>query len=226
MPAGFQVLQRRRSVDAALASRFGTIPVANISDSMQRLCGSGPALRPMHRGGVLCGPAVTVRTRPGDNLLIHMALNLAVEGDVIVVDGGGDLTHALVGERMLAYCVAKKFAGVVINGAVRDHAWIKAQELPVYAAGISHRGPYKDGPGEINVPISIGGMVIEPGDLIVGDDDGLVCVPHAQAEAIFELASLKHQTELSTFDAIGKTDNDAAGYRKKLLALGCSFEDT
>src|SRR6478609_1801089 len=102
MSAGFQVLKRRRSVPTALAGRFAAIPVANISDSMQRLCGSGPTLRPMHGGGVLCGPAVTVKTRPGDNLLIHMALNLAVEGDVLVIDGGGDLTNALIGERMLA----------------------------------------------------------------------------------------------------------------------------
>jgi RraA family protein len=225
MPAGFQVLKRQRCVSAALAARFSAIPVANVSDSMHRLCGSGPALRPIHSGGGLCGPAVTVKTRPGDNLLIHMALNLAVEGDVIVVDGGGDLTNALVGERMLAYCVAKKFAGVVINGAVRDHGWIKAQPLPVFAAGISHRGPYKDGPGEINVQISIGGMVIQPGDLIVGDDDGIVAVPFAQAEAIYDLAAAKHQKELSTFDAIGKSDNDATGYRKKLLALGCTFEE-
>jgi len=225
MPSGFQVLKRRRSVSAAIVTRFSAIPVANISDSMQRLSGSGPALRPMHRAGGLCGPALTVRTRPGDNLLVHMALNLAVEGDVIVVDGGGDLTNALIGERMLAYCIAKKFGGIVINGAIRDSGWIRAQSFPVFAAGVSHRGPYKDGPGEINVPVSLGGMVIEPGDLIVGDDDGLVSVPFAQAEAICELSAAKQQKEASTFADIGKTDNDALGYRKKLLALGCTFEE-
>jgi regulator of RNase E activity RraA len=225
MPTGFQVLKRSRSVPAALAARFSTIPVANISDSMQRLSAGGAALRPMHAGGVLCGPALTVKTRPGDNLLIHMAMNLAVEGDVIVVDAGGDLTNALIGERMLAYCIAKKFAGVVINGAVRDSAWIRAQTFPVFAAGVTHRGPYKDGPGEINVPVCIGGMVIEPGDLIVGDDDGLVSVPFSQAEAIYERAATKHQSESSTFANIGKTDNNAEGYKKKLLSLGCTFEE-
>jgi regulator of RNase E activity RraA len=177
MPTGFQVPKRKRSVSAALAAQFSAIPVANISDSMQRRSGSGPSLRPMHRDGGPCGPAVTVRTRPSDNLMIHIALNLAVEGNVIVGDGGGDLTNALIGERMMAHCIAKKFAGIVINGAIRDSGWIRAQDLAVFAASGSHRGPYKDGPGEINVPGSLGGMVVEPGDLIVGDDDGLVSVP-------------------------------------------------
>jgi RraA family protein len=225
MPAGFQVLKRRRAVDASTADAFRGIPVANISDSMQRLVAGGSRLRPLHGGGVLCGPAVTVKTRPGDNLMVHMALNLATEGDVIVVDAGGDLTNSIVGERMLAYCVAKKFAGVVINGAVRDSAWIRAQSLPVYAAGVSHRGPYKDGPGEINVPVAIDGMVIEPGDLIVGDEDGFVSIPFADAAAVLQLSQAKFKSETETFAAIGKTDNNEQSYRKKLLALGCSFED-
>jgi regulator of RNase E activity RraA len=192
---------------------------------MHRLVAGGAALRPLHQGGILCGPAVTVKTRPGDNLMLHMALNLAVAGDVIVVDAGGDLTNSLIGERMLAYCVAKKFAGVIVNGAVRDYGWIRAQPFPVYAAGVSHRGPYKDGPGEINVPISINGMMIEPGDVVVGDEDGFVSIPYAQAEAVCELAALKARNEAATFADIGKGDNNAQGYRKKLLDLGCSFED-
>jgi len=225
MPTGFQVLKRKRHVDAALADKFRGIPVANISDSMNRLSAGGPRLRPLHSGGVLCGPAVTVKTRPGDNLMVHMALNLAVEGDVIVVDAGGDLTNAIIGERMLAYCVAKKFAGIVINGAVRDYGWIKAQAFPVYAAGITHRGPYKDGPGEINVPLALDGMVIEPGDLVVGDEDGLVSIPFAQAQELALKAAAKFKSESDTFAAIGRGDNNAAVYRKKLLDLGCTFEE-
>ncbi len=178
----------------------------------------------MHREGVLCGPAVTIRTRPGDNLMVHMALNLAQAGDVLVVDAGGDLTNAIVGERMLAYCQAKKFAGIVIDGAVRDLSYIKQHTFPVYAAGVTHRGPYKDGPGEINVPVAIDGMVIEPGDLIVGDEDGLLCIPFAEAEGILALATKKHRSEVDTFGDIGKGDNDSARYRAKLEGLGCTFE--
>lgn len=224
MGVGFQVLKRKRAVSEDEVEAFRAIPVANVSDSMNRLAGGGPRLRPLHQGGVMCGPAITVRTRPGDNLMVHMALNLAREGDVIVVDAGGDLTNAIVGERMLAYCVAKQFAGIVINGAVRDYGWIKAQSLPVFAAGVTHRGPYKNGPGEINVPISIDGMVIEPGDLVIGDDDGFVSVPFDDCETVLGLARAKFKQESDTFADIGKSDNDEAGYRKKLLALGCSFE--
>jgi regulator of RNase E activity RraA len=166
-----------------------------------------------------------VKTRPGDNLMTHMALNLAREGDVIVVDAGADLTNAIIGERMIAYCVAKKFAGIVINGAVRDSAWIKAHNFPVYAAGVTHRGPYKDGPGEINVPVAFDGMVIEPGDLVVGDDDGLVCVPYDQTQEIYEKALAKFNYETETFPEIGKADNDFAGYSSKLKLLGCYFEE-
>jgi len=225
MPIGFRVLKRKQVVAPELVEQFRAIPVANISDSMSRLTAGGPTLRPLHAGGVLCGPALTVKCRPGDNLMVHMALNLAVEGDVIVVDAGGDLTNAIIGERMLSYCVAKKFAGVVINGAVRDCAWIKSNPFPVYAAGVTHRGPYKDGPGEINVPIAFDGMVIEPGDLIVGDDDGLLCVPIRDAAAICTAAKAKHQSELDTFGAIGKGDNNRARYMKQLLDLGCEFEE-
>lgn len=225
MPAGFQVLKRRQAVAPDLVARFRKIPVANISDSMSRMPAGGPALRPLHREGVLCGPAVTVKTRPGDNLLVHMALNLAQPGDVIVVDAGGGLTNAIIGERMLTYCVAKQFAGVVIQGAVRDLGWIRRMDFPVYAAGVTHRGPYKDGPGEINVPIGFGGMVIEPGDLIVGDEDGVISIPFAAAEEVCLAAEKKCKMESDTFDGIGMSDNNAAGYRAKLEELGCSFEE-
>jgi len=221
----FCVNQRRRQVPAELVERFRSLPVANISDSMSRMTAAGPRLRPLHAGGVLCGPAITVKTRPGDNLMLHMALNCAAAGDVIVVDAGGDLTNAITGERMLAYCVAKKFGGVVINGAVRDYGWIRSQAFPVFAAGVTHRGPYKDGPGSINVPIALDGMVIEPGDLIVGDEDGLVCVPFAQAASIVELAAAKHKSESDTFASIGKADNNKSAYVKKLRELGCVFEE-
>ena len=225
MQPGFQVLKRRHAVSREWVDKFASIPVANISDSMSRLTSGGSTLRPLHAGGVLCGPAVTVKTAPGDNLMTHMALNLAVEGDVIVVDAGGALTNAIIGERMLAYCVAKRFAGIVIHGAVRDYGWIRQQSFPVYACGVTHQGPYKNGPGEINTPVSIAGMVIAPGDLVVGDEDGLVCVPLNAVEALHVKAAAKFKHESETFAAIGKGDNDAAGYRAKLLKLGCYVED-
>ena len=162
---GFQICQRTRKVSADIVAKFRELPVANISDSMSRITAGGPRLRPIHAGGVLAGPAFTVKTRPGDNLMVHKALDLAEPGDIVVVDGGGDLTNSLIGEMMTAHAQQRGIAGIVIYGAIRDYDTLHAGNYPIFAAGVTHRGPYKDGPGEINVPIAIDGMVIAPGDL-------------------------------------------------------------
>jgi RraA family protein len=224
MAVGFRVLKRRRKVDAQWAEKYRNLPVANVSDSMSRMTAGGARLRPYHSGGAMAGPALTVRTAPGDNLMVHWALNIAEKGDIIVVDAGGELTNSLIGERMLAYCQAKGFGGIVINGAVRDVGYIKKHDFPVYAAGVTHRGPYKNGPGEINVPIALDGMAIAPGDLVVGDEDGLLCIPYDDVEAVYQLAREKHEMETRTFKDIGKGDNNRAQYEKTLKSLGCEFE--
>src|SRR3712207_2109869 len=132
MAAGFRILSRARAVGPDVVARFRELPVANVSDSMSRMTAGGARLRPMHAGGVLAGPALTVKTRPGDNLMVHKAIGLAEPGDVIVVDAGGDLTTALIGELMLAQMVKRRLAGIVINGAIRDSAAIRAQDFPVF----------------------------------------------------------------------------------------------
>jgi regulator of RNase E activity RraA len=197
-----RLLEPVRRASAEHVAKFAELPVACISDVMLRTEAGGPRLRPMHAGGVLCGPAFTVKTRPGDNLLIHKAIDMAKPGDVLVIDGGGDLTNSLMGEMMLAYCEKRGFAGVIANGAIRDSAFVKAHAFPVFAAGVTHRGPYKNGPGAMNVPIAIDGMVIEPGDLVVGDDDGLVSVPFAMLDTVYANASKKAATEAKQLEAI------------------------
>jgi RraA family protein len=178
-----------------LIAAFREAPTCIISDNLARLPGA-VGLRPFHRGGRLVGTAFTVRTRPGDNLAIHQALELVGPGDVIVVDGGGDETRALVGEIMKNIAQWRKAEGYVIDGAIRDVAAFAADDFPCYARAAIHRGPYKNGPGEINVPVAIGGMTVNPGDIIVGDADGLVAVPQDMAERI--LASAKSILEKET----------------------------
>ncbi|MGY2046730.1 RraA family protein [Methylobacterium sp. JK268] len=221
MSIGFKIHPRARTVDAATIEKFRSIAVANISDSMNRMVHGGPRLRPLHASGVLAGAALTVKTRPGDNLMVHAALNRAKPGDVLVIDAGGDLSNALMGELMLAHAQQIGVTGVVLNGAVRDSAWIRANALPVYAAGITHRGPYKDGPGEVNVAIALDGMVIEPGDLIVGDDDGVVCVPFALTEAVYAAAHKKQQGEEGTMAAIRAGTVDRSWVERALREAGC-----
>ena len=217
---GFQIATRTRKVDAGIVEKFRTIPVANISDSMSRITAGGARLRPMHAGGVLAGPAFTVKTRPGDNLMIHKALDLAEPGDVLVVDGGGDLTNALIGEMMVAHAQKRGIAGLVMNGSIRDYDSIHAGTYPVFAAGVTHRGPYKDGPGEINVSIAIDGMVIEPGDLVIGDGDGLLCVPFAQVDDVYKAAKAKNDAENKQITAIREGKSDRAWVDATLKKLG------
>ena len=221
MSIGFKIHQRARTVDAATVEKFKGIAVANISDSMNRMAHGGPRLRPMHARGVLAGVALTVKQRPGDNLMIHAALNRAKPGDVIVVDAGGDLTNALMGELMFSQAQAIGVAGVVINGAIRDSGWTRASALPVYAAGVTHRGPYKNGPGEVNGTIALDGMIIEPGDLIVGDDDGIVCVPFALTEEVYAAADKKQRGEEQTMAAIRAGTVDRSWVERALKDAGC-----
>ena len=217
---GFQIAKRTRKVDAETVSRFLALPVANISDSMSRMTAGGARLRPMHGSGPLAGPALTVKTRPGDNLMIHKALDIAEPGDVIVVDGGGDLTNALIGEMMTAHAQKRGIAGMVLNGSIRDYDSIHAGTFPVFAAGVTHRGPYKDGPGEINVAIAIDGMVIEPGDLIVGDGDGFLCIPYAQTAEVYKAAKAKNDAENKQITAIREGTSDRAWVDATLKKLG------
>ncbi|WP_133859508.1 MULTISPECIES: RraA family protein [Pseudomonas] len=223
MTIGFRVLNAQRKVAAEWVARYREVPVANVSDSMNRMTAGGSRLRPMHRQGVLAGPALTVKARPGDNLMLHYALDIAEPGDVIVVDAGGDLTNALIGEMMVAYALKRGVAGIVINGAIRDAANIGSGDFPLFAAGISHRGPYKDGPGEINVPIAIDGMVIEPGDLIIGDDDGLLCVPYDQVAEVYDRASAKHAAEEKQMRQIAEGTNDRSWVLESLKKKGCAL---
>ncbi|MGY4420850.1 RraA family protein [Bradyrhizobium sp. JR6.1] len=185
----------------SLIEGFRSAPTSVISDNLGRLPGS-VGLRPFHRGGKLVGTAFTVRTRPGDNLAIHRALEMVGPGDVIVVDGGGDETRALVGEIMKNIAQWRKAEGYVIDGAIRDVAAFATSDFPCFARAVIHRGPYKNGPGEINVPVSVGGCVISPGDFVVGDEDGVVSFPAATATSLLEAVQSQILREEETLKAI------------------------
>jgi regulator of RNase E activity RraA len=223
MTIGFRIRKNTRKVGAEIVDKFRAIPVANVSDSMSRMTATGPRLRPMHRSGPLAGPALTVKSRPGDNLMLHKALDMAEPGDVIVVDAGGELTNSLFGELMLSYAVKRGVAGLVIEGAIRDAQALYERNVPVFAAGVTHRGPYKDGPGEIGFPIAIDGMLIEPGDLILGDWDGLVAVPYADVETVYKAAKAKNDAETKQMLAIEAGTNDRSWVDQTLDRLGCEY---
>jgi len=200
---GFRILPRI-DTNRALVALFEGIPASIISDNLSRLTGTW-GLSPMHRPGTaLLGTALTVRVRSGDNLMIHKALQLGRPGDVLVIDGNGCVDRALMGEIMKNVAMARGFAGVVLDGAIRDSAAFREDGFPCYARGVCHRGPYKDGPGEINVPVSISGMVVQPGDIVVGDDDGVVFIAPHEAEAVAAASRHKLTEEATTMDAIAR----------------------
>jgi len=218
---GFKIHPRpASSLSDALMVRYKGYPVANVSDAMSRTTGAW-ALRPFHRReGVMVGRALTVRTRPGDNLMVHKAIDISGPGDVIVVDAGGVGPNAIIGEIMLALAIARGAAGFVIDGLIRDSDTIGENTLPVYARGASHRGPYKDGPGELHVPVTIDGMVVRPGDLVLGDGDGLLVVQSEEAEDIATRVEAIQRTEADVLKSIAEGRADRAWVDKTLRAKG------
>ena len=189
------------SVDAAVLDAFREFATPAISDNLDRMPGI-VGLRPFHRTGKLVGTALTVQVRAGDNLAIHQALNEARPGDVIVVDGGGDVTRALVGDIMKAIAENKGAAGYVIDGAIRDSGAFMTSDFPCYARAAIHRGPYKVGPGAINGPVCIGGWTVNPGDVVVGDEDGVVTFPPAIAPALIEAVRAQEERETEVLKMI------------------------
>ena len=194
---------RGPSPDPALLDRCRALPTSILSDSMARtggVCGVHPV--PGGHWPRVAGPALTVRTRPGDNLVVHRALDLARPGDVLVVDGGGALDRAVLGELMARYAAARGLAALVVDGAVRDVEGLAAGTLPVFARGINHVGPYKDGPGEIGGPVHAGGTVVRAGDVVVGDTDGVVVLPHERAAEVVAAGEEQARAEERAFAQI------------------------
>jgi regulator of RNase E activity RraA len=222
---GFRILPITRKVDRKLVEQFRNVVTPHISDNLNRIHAIGSELRPYHKEGKLIGTAITVKTRPGDNLLVHKAIDLADAGDVIVVDAGGDTTNAIVGEIMMSLARKKGISGFVIDGAIRDLAAFQNGDFPVYAKGVTHRGPYKDGPGEINGPISVDGMLVNPGDLIIGDEDGLAVVPFEFAEEVLHKVKAQEDREREILESIENGTVDRSWVDETLREKGCEFND-
>lgn len=180
---------------AELLDGFRTAATATISDNLERLP-AAVGLRPFHRvTGTMVGRALTVKVAAGSNLFIYKALDLVRPGDVVVVDGGGDPSRALIGEIMAALAASRKAAGFVIDGAIRDSGAIGAGDFPVFARAAIHLGPYKSGPGTINQPVSVGGLIINPGDIVVGDADGIVAFPMQGADRLLQNVRAQERRE-------------------------------
>ncbi|WP_144671523.1 methyltransferase [Arthrobacter sp. U41] len=182
--------------------RLAKLPAANIGDAMDRLGVADSAIQAIWPGARLAGPAFTVWTRPGDNQGIHRALELARPGDVIVVCGGGDESRALLGELIGERAINLGIAGFALDGAARDAEALGEIGMPVFARAITPAGPYKNGPSRLGTPISFGGVPVLPGDIIIGDSDGIVVIPREQAASVADAAEAVFDDETNRRRAI------------------------
>jgi RraA family protein len=226
MAVGLRVFMNPERVDAETIEAFRELPGSNVADCMGRMSGMHSEIKRLSKNGFkMVGSALTVKVRPGDNLMLHKALDMAQEGDVIVVSNGGDRSHSLMGEIMVRHAEFRKLGGIVLDGPIRDIDTIRNLEIPIYATGTTPAGPYKEGPGEINVNITCGGVSLNPGDLVIGDDDGVVVVPREDLEEVLKSSiefNKKDQSKIVESMA-GKLNRSWVD--KSLAEKGCEYID-
>lgn len=184
-----------------IVEMFRGLPSSNINDEMNRLYCMHDYMKLLNpaKAKSLLGTAITVKAPIGDNLFFHQALDMAQPGDIIVVDGASGCNRSLAGEIMMRFAAKKGLAGIVVDGCLRDLDGIELLDMPIYAKGVTPQGPWKFGPGEVNVPIACGGQVVFPGDILVGDKDGIVVIRRQDAKAVAEVATKKKASEDKTF---------------------------
>jgi len=226
MPVGCRIKRNIVRPDRALVEAFRGIPVANIDDCMGRLASVDAKLEPMNHSPLL-GTAFTVRCPAGDNLMFHKALDMAQPGDVLVIAAGGSTSRALCGEIMATYARSRGLAGFIIDGCVRDRDELaQFTDFAIYARGVVPNGPYKNGPGEINFPVSVGGQVIRPGDILVGDGDSVLVVKPEDAEQVAKDAAAVQKKEQGQIEGILSGKGFPRPFVEQVLAqIGVEYVD-
>ncbi|MDR1657291.1 MAG: RraA family protein [Deltaproteobacteria bacterium] len=222
---GFRIKTNFTRPPAELVQSFAGLPVANIGDNMNRLSCMNSRIIPLNQAPLI-GCAFTVKVRAGDNLLFHKAIDLAQPGDVIVIDAQGEHSYSIFGELMVQWCRKRGLNGLVADGCIRDSDYMRRlTDFPVYAVGINPNGPLKEGGGEINFPIMCGGIVVKPGDIIVGDADGVVVIDSVDAPEIARKAKSQNEKENQIMEGIEHLKWDRAWVDAVLKAKGCEFVD-
>lgn len=219
MAVGFRIYKNIERVPKEIMALYNGLPVANIADNMGRLYCVDAAIKPYGKKSMI-GPALTVKVPAGDNLMFHKAIDMAEPGDIIVVSAEGCASRSLCGALMAIAAKAKGIGGFLIDGYIRDAHDIEKLDFPVYARGVQPNGPYKNGPGEINVPVAIGGQVVMPGDLVVADAEGIVIVPKADAAALAPLAAKVLDSETKKAVVYEQKGPDCAKYNAMLEQKG------
>lgn len=183
---GFRIKTGMRRPSAATLARYRGYGTPDVSDLLNRLYAMDGAIKNLVNDAPLCGPALTVKLYPGDNLMLHKALDVAQPGDVVVVDSSMNTTTAVIGDLVASKARHRGIAGVIVDGLVRDLEGVREVGLPIYARGTTPKGPLHRGPGELGYPVACGGLVVNPGDIVVADGSGIVVVRLDFAEELLE----------------------------------------
>lgn len=211
--------------DRGIADALAALGSATVHEAMGRIGYVGPRIRPIQQDAAISGTAITVLTAPGDNLMIHAAIEQAQEGDVIVVVPVSDSAYGFIGELMATQMQARGVRGYVTSGGVRDTGELRAMGFPVWTAHISSEGTVKDTAGSVNVPVVLGSVVVHPGDVVVADDDGVTIVPRLRAAATLEAAQARAAKEAANRIryAAGEISMDLNALRPVLDGLGVRY---
>ncbi|MEA4962579.1 4-carboxy-4-hydroxy-2-oxoadipate aldolase/oxaloacetate decarboxylase [Lutispora sp.] len=223
----YMINKSNRKASQELINEFSKFGVALIADSMGRYGAMKPYIKPIAYGRKMKGRAVTVQTYRSDNLMLHVALEMAQKGDVLVVDAGEITNAGLWGDLMTQMACIKGLNGVVTDGAVRDIEELIKSGLPIYSKSISPLGGFKSAGGSVNIRISCGGVVVLPGDIIIGDDDGVVVIPLEKAEEVLELckSNKKKENAISKKMKQGITLFEQLGLPEQLGKLGLAIPE-
>ena len=221
------VVRHVRRADPDVVAGLGAAGTATVHEAIGRRGFVGPEIRPIQQGVRLAGSAVTVSCHPGDNLMIHAAVEVCEEGDVLVVTNTAPSTHGMFGELLACSLMARRVRGLVIDAGVRDTLELRQLGFPVWSRHVSCQGTVKASPGSVNVPVVLGGVVITPGDVICADDDGVVAVPGDEADWALEQSTARIAKEAATRVrlAAGELGLDLYGLRDKLAELGVEYVD-
>jgi len=223
----YKVVRNIKRPDAEVVRALGELGVATVHEAQGRMGLMKPYMRPIYPSARAAGTAVTISSQPGDNLMIHAAMEVCKRGDILVVTTTSESTDGMFGELLGVSCEAHGVVGLVTDAGVRDTAELTAMDFPVWARAVSAQGTVKSTAGSVNVPVVCAGMTVNPGDVIVADADGVVVVPREQAAAVAQAGRDRIDKEAKTRERLrnGELGVDFYGLREKLKQLGVNYVD-
>jgi 4-hydroxy-4-methyl-2-oxoglutarate aldolase len=225
--SGHVIVRSIERAEPEVIDRLGEVGTATVHEAIGRVGFVGPHLRPIQRDTKIAGSAVTVLSHPGDNIMIHAAVEACRPGDVLVVTNTAPSTHGMFGDLLATSLMARGVRGLVIDAGVRDTADLRAMGFPVWSQHVSCQGTVKNTPGSVNVPVVLGGVTVQPGDVVCADDDGVVVVERAQAAWALEQSNARLAKEAATRSRLeaGELGVDIYGLRQQLIAMGVEYVD-